>query len=58
MNTLKKNQSVIVKDPNINDLWNHSFSGTIIKVNKDSILVEDQDGDFFEVSKDQLEVEN
>ena len=58
MNTLKKNQSVIVKDPNTNDLWNHSFSGTIIKVSKNSCVVEDQDGDCFEVSKDQLEVEN
>jgi hypothetical protein len=55
---MKKNQSVTVTDPKPNDLWSHSFCGTIIEVKQDTVVVEDQDGDCFEVDNDQIEVEN
>lgn len=56
MNKLIKNQSVVVKDPKKDDLWNHSFAGIIVEVKKDTVVVEDQDGDCFEVDLDQVEV--
>ncbi len=52
---IKKNQTVIVADPKIDDLWNHSFIGTVVEINNNTILVKDQDGDCFEVDKNQVE---
>lgn len=51
-------QNVIVGEPKENDLHNHSFLGTVVGL-KDKgkiVSVEDQDGDVFDVDRDQVEL--
>jgi hypothetical protein len=48
---------VIVDDPRPNDLWNHSFSGTVKAFRYGCIVVEDQDGDCWDVDHWQLKLE-
>lgn len=56
---VSKGDTVIVDNPEEGDNWNHSFIGSIKKVNKDVIIVEDQKGYRYSVYKRQiLEVKN
>lgn len=50
-------KTVVVAEPKLNDLHNHSFVGTVVKVKPDCVSVEDQDGDVFDLDFDQITVE-
>ena len=47
--------NVIVKDPRPNDLWSHSFSGTIVDIQDESgqISVMDRDENVFDMDANQ-----
>lgn len=49
---------VIVPDPDVDDVWNNSFTGVVVGFNKDFTLVtvEDQEADCFSVEPNKLEV--
>jgi hypothetical protein len=51
---MKLNQEVFVLAPRKDDLWNHSFVGTVKEIKGELIVVEDQEGNCFDVDKDQL----
>jgi len=55
---LEKFQTVEVGEPRRTDLYNHSFVGTIIDVleSRDTVIVEDQCGEYFEVDTDNVKV--
>ena len=55
MKTLQVGDTVIVKEPSQDEFHNHSFSGHIIEIRPDSILVKDQDDDVYEVDPSTLE---
>ena len=46
--------TVEVCEPTANDLWNHSFSGTIIAKREDIYVVADGDEDCWDVTADQI----
>ncbi len=46
--------SVEVADPNDSDIHNHSFVGTIIYFRNGNAVVEDCDGDCFEIEVERL----
>jgi len=50
--------SVNVPDPNPTDIHHHGFVGTVADLfpEKGTVVVEDQDSDFYEVEADRLEV--
>jgi hypothetical protein len=50
--------SVNVPDPNPTDIHRHSFTGTVADLfdEKGTVVVEDQDSDFFEIEANRLEV--
>lgn len=48
-NMLKIGSFVIVDEPLFDELHDHRFAGLVIAVNKDTVTVEDQDGDCFDV---------
>lgn len=52
---LKVGDSVKVAEPNADDLWNHSFKGTVKALHASHVTVEDGDGDCFDVDYDQVE---
>ena len=60
MSNFKKGQTVIVKDPEPNDLWSHSFMADILNVETDLgfCVVVDGDGDCWDVDFNKLEVPN
>lgn len=55
---LEKFQSVKVGEPRSTDIHTHSFLGTIIDVldSRNTVIVEDQCGDVFEVDADNVKV--
>ena len=58
---IKLHDNVVVDDPNIfEDNWDHSFLGHVIAINEQSntVIVEDGDGDIFEVEPIQVIVHN
>jgi len=57
---LEKFQTVNVLDPKPSDLHQHSFVGIIIDVleSRGTVIVEDGDGDAFEVDSDSVEVQD
>jgi hypothetical protein len=52
--------NVIVKDPRPNDLWNHSFVGTVVDIQDESgvISVMDQDENVFDMDADQAHLDD
>jgi hypothetical protein len=52
--------NVIVKDPRPNDLWNHSFVGTVVDIQDESgvISVMDQDENVFDMDADQARLDD
>lgn len=52
----KINDVVLVSDPREGDLFNHSFSGMILKLKENTVVVEDADGDCYELDYDQIEI--
>ena len=51
------NDFVLVPDPNESDIHNHEFLGTIKAISGDLAVVEDGDGNCFEIELDRLEHE-
>ena len=49
--------SVEVPDPNDSDIHNHSFVGTIVAFRNGNAVVEDGDGDCFEIEVERLTLE-
>ena len=49
--------SVEVPDPNDSDIHNHSFVGTIVDFRNGNAVVEDGDGDCFEIEVERLTLE-
>lgn len=54
--------SVIVNEPEPNDLWSHGFIGSIKAINaedEDEVIytIEDQDGDCFDMGADSFELQ-
>lgn len=52
---------VVVPRPNENDMYNHSFEGTVVDLKKDTdgslvATVEDGDGDCFDIDLKRLKV--
>lgn len=57
MKILDIGTEVIVGEPKIDDLWEHSFTGSILKIVDNSYyMVEDQDGNCFCVDFDQVTI--
>lgn len=48
---------VIVPHPNDTDLWNVSFSGSVIGFRNGCAQVEDGDGDVFDIEPDRLQID-
>jgi hypothetical protein len=51
----KIGDSVIVFDPDIDDLWSHSFQGQVKAFRGEFIVVEDGNGDCFDIEPHQME---
>lgn len=52
----KINDVVLVSDPREGDLFNHSFIGMILELKENTVVVEDADGDCYELDYDQIEI--
>jgi hypothetical protein len=50
--------TVIVPDPEGDDMWNHEFQGQVKSMDNDYIVVEDGDGDCWSVEGDRLLIDN
>ena len=53
---MKPGQEVIVPDPNISDIHNHEFVGTIEEINGEIAVVSDQDDNHYEIELDRLTI--
>jgi hypothetical protein len=53
---LKLGNTVIVSDPKWDDLFNHSFQGTIVSIRGNVCTVIDQEENVFEIETRQIEV--
>lgn len=54
--TIHWNDSVEVGEPAGDEMHNHSFVGTAVGFRNGNVIVEDQDGDCFEVDPENVEV--
>lgn len=52
---LNLGDSVIVPDPDPDDMWNHEFTGSVKSFTPEYVVVEDCDGDSFCVESERLE---
>lgn len=57
---IQEHDTVIVPDPNETDLWNHSFSGTVIWISslRTYALVEDQENTVHTIELERLTLED
>ncbi len=51
-----KDAMVLVPEPNGTDIHSHSFEGTAIQLRNNNVIVEDSEGDCFEIEPYRLEV--
>lgn len=58
-NLLEVGQGVHVPDPNESDIHNYAFYGTVVDIleDRETVIVEDQDSDFFEIEGDRLTID-
>ena len=54
---IRKGDMVIVPDPNDSDIHQHSFVGEVIDINFEMCVVEDGDGDCFDIEGIRLELD-
>ena len=59
-NLLEVGQDVVVPNPNGSDIHHHSFIGYVndILEARGTVIVEDQDSDFFEIEAERLVIQN